>query len=143
MKPIQLHLAITVDEIALNGFAEMLRLAVENGNKPVALALIEAVKEFSLHTMQEHPTQRFSLSGMDTAPISPARDENQRQLIDAEEVSRLLGISPRTVWRLKDRGKLPKPVSIGSLVRWRKAEINERIAAGCPPVVKGKWSTPK
>lgn len=56
------------------------------------------------------------------------------KLLDVQAVAGLLGISPRTVYRLSDAGRMPGPVKLGSLVRWNRAAIDEWIAAGCPRV---------
>jgi len=53
-------------------------------------------------------------------------------LITALEFSRLLQVSTRTLWRLRSAGKLPEPVRLGGLVRWRLAEVKKWIAEGCP-----------
>ena len=53
-------------------------------------------------------------------------DENRQQpiLIAAAEVARLLGISIRTVWRMRDAGTLPQPLRLGNkLVRWQRGDI--------------------
>ncbi len=55
-----------------------------------------------------------------------------RPLIDVREVSGMLGVTPRTIWRLRDLGKMPMPVKIGGSVRWRRMEILSWIEQGCP-----------
>ena len=47
-------------------------------------------------------------------------------------VATLLACSPRTIYRLVDNGRMPPPVRLGSLVRWRREAISAWIAAGCP-----------
>jgi excisionase family DNA binding protein len=53
-------------------------------------------------------------------------------LIDVRAVAVLLGCSTRHVYRLTDAERMPAPVRLGALIRWRRAEIEEWIAAGCP-----------
>lgn len=53
-------------------------------------------------------------------------------LIDAKAAARMLGVSTRTVARLCDRDAMPRPVRIGTSLRWRRDELAEWIAAGCP-----------
>lgn len=53
-------------------------------------------------------------------------------LINAEELSRIMDISERTLWRLLSGGKVPQPVRVGRNTRWRLAEVEEWIARGCP-----------
>jgi predicted DNA-binding transcriptional regulator AlpA len=45
------------------------------------------------------------------------------ELLSARDLSRLWGISVRTIRRLHRASKLPRPVRIGRAVRWRKKEI--------------------
>ncbi len=53
-------------------------------------------------------------------------------LINAEQVSQILNISERTLWRLVSGGKLPQPVRIGRSARWRVQDIHDWIESGCP-----------
>ncbi len=48
-----------------------------------------------------------------------------------------LGCSTRHVYRLADSGRMPRPVKLGSLVRWPRAVIEQWIADGCPKSSKG------
>ncbi len=60
-------------------------------------------------------------------PMVPA------ELLDVRAVSELLGsCSIRHVYRLADAGRMPRPVKLGSLVRWRRRELEAWISAGCP-----------
>jgi len=46
------------------------------------------------------------------------------ELLDVKTVAKLLSCSPRTVWRLRDRGAIPQPLILGAgLVRWRRATL--------------------
>jgi excisionase family DNA binding protein len=49
-------------------------------------------------------------------------------LMTADDVSHDLSVSVRTVHRLQQLGQLPAPVRVGTLVRWRRAEIEAHIA---------------
>jgi excisionase family DNA binding protein len=55
-------------------------------------------------------------------------------LLNVDKVARLCGCSPRTIYRLSDAGKMPRPVKIGALVRWEREAILGWIAGGCKPV---------
>ena len=59
---------------------------------------------------------------------------NEVLLIDAAEVSRMLAISTRTIWRLLSAGRFPKPIRIGRSVRWKRDTLVDWIAEGCPEV---------
>lgn len=55
------------------------------------------------------------------------------ELLDVKAVASLLGgCSVRHVYRLADAGRMPRPVRLGALVRWRRAELVAWIEAGCP-----------
>lgn len=56
------------------------------------------------------------------------------ELLDVRQVASMVNASPRTVMRFSDAGRMPRPVKLGSLVRWRRADIEAWIAAGCPAV---------
>ena len=55
-------------------------------------------------------------------------------LVGAEKLAEMLDISVRTLWRLRSAGKLPPALKVGGCVRWRLAEVQAWIAAGCPHV---------
>ena len=56
------------------------------------------------------------------------------ELLDVKQVADLLHCSARTVQRHVGDGLIPPPVRIGRLVRWRAAEIDNWLDAGCPPM---------
>ncbi len=51
-------------------------------------------------------------------------------LLSANDAGKLLGCSGRTVVRLADSGKLPRPIKVGHLTRWRRAEIAAWVDGG-------------
>lgn len=60
------------------------------------------------------------------------------ELLDVKDVAALLGrCSPRHVRRLADSGRMPRPLRVGTLIRWRRADLDDWIAAGCPPEPSG------
>ncbi|CAG0986345.1 hypothetical protein PHYC_02045 [Phycisphaerales bacterium] len=52
---------------------------------------------------------------------------HEHPLLRAREVSRLLAISVRGVWRLASAGQIPPPVRVGGATRWRASDIHEFI----------------
>jgi predicted DNA-binding transcriptional regulator AlpA len=64
-------------------------------------------------------------------------------LLDVGAVADLLGCSPRHVYRLADRGAMPRPVKFGRLIRWRCSTgdpmtgLQDWIDAGCPSCREG------
>jgi excisionase family DNA binding protein len=59
------------------------------------------------------------------------------KLLDVQAVAELLGCSARHVYRLSDVDRMPRPVKLGTLVRWSKVAIESWIADGCPSCRKG------
>lgn len=57
-------------------------------------------------------------------------------LLDVRQVAATLRCSPRTTRRLADSGRLPAPVKLGSLVRWRRSDIEAWINDRCPQAVQ-------
>lgn len=63
--------------------------------------------------------------------MSQTIDPNIRSLtLDVNEVALLLGVSKRSVYRLLDAGKIPKPIKLGGAVRWRRADIELFVQVG-------------
>ena len=48
------------------------------------------------------------------------------------EIAAEMGIGVATVWRWRDAGRMPAPVKIGAVVRWRRDDIDQWIAKSCP-----------
>ncbi len=63
-------------------------------------------------------------------------------LVDAKRAAEMCSKSLRT-WRAWDaRGLIPRPVRIGGhSTLWRVAELEEWVAAGCPP--RAEWEARK
>ncbi len=60
------------------------------------------------------------------------RSDQDAVLLTVQQVAKLINCSTRHVRRLADRGAMPHPVRIGTLIRWRRDEIERWVAAGCP-----------
>lgn len=61
------------------------------------------------------------------------------ELLDVRAVAVLLGnCSTRHVRRLVDAGRMPHPIKLGSLLRWRRHELISWISSGCPAIRDGK-----
>ena len=59
-------------------------------------------------------------------------NNEQSIAISAKQLSQLLGVSIRQVWRLSATAKLPKNLRLGGSVKWSRAEIIQWFEAGCP-----------
>jgi predicted DNA-binding transcriptional regulator AlpA len=60
------------------------------------------------------------------------------ELVTTREAAALCGCGERTLWRWSRSGICPRPVKIGdgprAAVRYRRAELLDWIADGCPAV---------
>jgi excisionase family DNA binding protein len=73
---------------------------------------------------------------MTTSPIRLA-SAVEPALLDVRAVARMLDCSWRHIYRMADAGRLPRPIRFGSLVRWRRSDVDQWLAEGCPSVRKG------
>ncbi len=60
-----------------------------------------------------------------------------RAMLTVHDVARMLNCSARTVYRLTDSGRMPRPVKLRALVRWPREVVEHWVAAGCPDQRKG------
>ncbi len=58
-------------------------------------------------------------------------------LLEIDEVADLLKCSDRHIRRLCTNGRMPAPIRVGALVRWRRDDILGWIEQGCPPAEQG------
>ena len=62
------------------------------------------------------------------------------ELPSPRQAAVMCGIGERTLWRWSRCGLAPAPITIGigprPAVRFRRADLDEWIAAGCPPAQK-------
>lgn len=54
--------------------------------------------------------------------------DGERRLFSAREVAALFQCGSTTVWRWTKEGKIPKPIRIGGLTRWKLDELEACIA---------------
>lgn len=73
-------------------------------------------------------------AGADPQPVKevPKPAETPSELLDVNAVAALIGASPRTVRRLADWGRMPRPILLGRMVRWQRSVIEGWIQDGCP-----------
>ncbi len=62
-------------------------------------------------------------------------------LVTAAELAGMMQISTRTLWRLRSAGSIPQPVRLGGAVRWRRDELLDWMARGCPSVTSRENDT--
>jgi len=70
-----------------------------------------------------------------TAVETPERVTG-RKLGDVKTVAAKLDCSVRHVYRMSDADRMPRPVRLGTLVRWDLDELDRWIVAGCPAMRK-------
>ena len=76
---------------------------------------------------------------MPTMTLPEALEPSLAKLLDVRAVAKMLDCSVRHVYRLSDAGRMPAPVRLGTLVRWKatgSGSIGEWLDAGCPSVRK-------
>ena len=74
--------------------------------------------------LKDGKAERMDASTMDSA------------MLTVHDMARVLNCSARTVYRLADSGRIPRPVKLGALVRWPREALGRWIADGCPNVRK-------
>ena len=62
---------------------------------------------------------------------------DQPAMLTVHDVARMLNCSARTIYRLCDSGRMPRPVKLNALVRWPRETVEQWIANGCPDQRKG------
>ena len=134
MNPIQFQLNVVLDSDAI---VDLLVRAIEKGTSSAVVTILQAAQASNdvARGFADASEPRVGGGEIDGMP-------SEAKLVDANTIAKMLGVSARMVWRLRDSGGIPKPVIIGRLVRWRSEEIEEWIQAGCPAVerrgVKGR-----
>ncbi len=64
---------------------------------------------------------------------SARRDDGQDNgFLTIKEASAYCKISESNFYKLNRKGLVPKPVKIGTILRWRKSDLVAWVAAGCP-----------
>jgi len=67
---------------------------------------------------------------------NPTPPPPEMELIKIQEVAKLLTCSMRHVHRMADAGRMPRPIKLGRIIRWRRVAILEWIEADCPDLSK-------
>lgn len=72
--------------------------------------------------------QVVTTMSLNLTQAKPGSPQEEPLLLTVEGVSRLLGISVRSVWRLTSAGELPGPITLGRSKRWARRTIEEYVA---------------
>jgi excisionase family DNA binding protein len=87
---------------------------------------------------RSHPSDALQLQGLSqTSQSSEVSVNRPGELINIDVLAKRLGCSSRHIRRLVDSGRIPRPIKLGALLRWIRADIDQWIAAGCPTCRKG------
>lgn len=62
---------------------------------------------------------------VDTEEVAPV-------VVTARQLAIMLQVSKRTLFRMRSAGRLPAPLRVGGVVRWRLQDVQNWIANGCP-----------
>ena len=54
--------------------------------------------------------------------------EQPAELLTAEQLAATLGVSAKTIRRYVAAGRLPAPIRIGKLQRWRRADVESALS---------------
>lgn len=65
---------------------------------------------------------------------APPKGSKGVALLDVQAVSKMLGCSPRHVYRLSEARQMPQPIRLAELIRWRLTDIQCWIETGCKPL---------
>ncbi len=68
--------------------------------------------------------ERSALGGLDRA--------SEPVMLTVEDMGRLLNCSARSIYRLAEAGRIPRPVRLGGLRRWHRPMVERWLDAGCP-----------
>lgn len=121
MKTIQLQMSVTVGD---------------DSEKILVDLLVQAIKQVTTEPRVEADEKRAARLAQSRNAIfagqKPPKDAGL--LIDSKEVSKLLKLSPRTVWAMQNDGRMPPPIRIGSAVRWNYETLKNWIDQGCPTI---------
>lgn len=109
----------------------MIQFSDENDQELFVDLLAKAIKQATAEPLAQLVSTLRSGAVM-PASESPKAVESKPDLMDVNAVAALIGASPRTVRRLADWGRMPRPISLGRMVRWQRSVIEEWIREGCP-----------
>ena len=60
-------------------------------------------------------------------------------LISAKELAAVLGVHRSTIWSWHSAGRVPMPLKLGGVTRWRADEIRAWLEAGAPAREQWSW----
>ena len=70
------------------------------------------------------------MSNQQTCP-QPRSLSPDAVMLTIDGVAAMLACSPRTVHRLVDTGRIPRPVRLGGMIRWPREHFERWVSQGC------------
>jgi excisionase family DNA binding protein len=64
--------------------------------------------------------------------MSAKQEPSPTLMLTVADVAGLIQCSTRHVYRMEERGEIPRAVRLGANVRWPRAAIDAWLARGCP-----------
>ena len=107
------------------------RLAHDRNCKSGASTMLSSVATTAKSQGKPHGGGLTRKSGGKLVHEGSDGESLESALLTVSDVAVILICSSRTVRRLADAGMMPVPLRLNSLLRWRRADIDEWIAAGC------------
>jgi len=92
------------------------------------------------HSLYTPTDGRRKHVGGNPAPEQTAGSTGSPQggMLNVDDVAKMLRCSTRTVYRLADAGRMPRPVKLRALIRWPRDQVESWIADGCPSCRDGR-----
>ncbi|QDT10197.1 hypothetical protein K239x_21520 [Planctomycetes bacterium K23_9] len=69
-----------------------------------------------------------------TSTANAITDGNGRAMLDVPLLAKRWGVSEKSVRRMADAGRIPRPVKLLSMLRWPISQIEAWENSGCPNV---------
>ncbi|WP_145283231.1 helix-turn-helix transcriptional regulator [Pirellulimonas nuda] len=73
------------------------------------------------------------------AELRGVAERSRASLLDADDFAIELRCSTREIRRMDQAGLVPRPLRLGSKVRWRRDEVENWLRAGAP--ARPEWET--
>ena len=109
MTPHQLTFTINIDSASVQGLADVLAVALKK--------------------------QIFPPQSVIPVTNTPGKNASQLQLLwTVKDVAKALQMSERTIWSLRQSGRMPPPISLMTQPPWSVDVIRAWIAEGCPAI---------
>ncbi|WP_010585821.1 helix-turn-helix transcriptional regulator [Schlesneria paludicola] len=118
MTTIKVQVEVTIDEDAINSFAELLAPAIKQ----------------AIFTQEELKMAARLRSSQNALFAGQKLPEHQGLLLTSKETATLLRVSERTLYSMHTTGQMPPPIRIGAAIRWSLDAVQKWIEAGCPTV---------